>query len=361
MKGILKPNLFSLLFVCLLALGVAQTANAVGTVSGTSVENSATVDYQVGGVVQNQIFSDTAIFVVDNMIDLTVATFDGAAVIVVPGDTMQVLTYTLTNTGNTVQDYSFTAAGAAGTFFGVLDNFDALNVLVFVDGNANGTYEQLIDVGIYADELAIDASIAVFIVADIPIAQIDGDGALYDLIAQTAQGGVPASQGADILTDDSAIIDDPATIQTVFADGAGSADGIYDGRFSSRDVYVVGSAILLVTKISAVTNDPFNLGVNPKAVPGATILYTMNVANTGTVAANAVVLSDEIPANTTFVSGSVSSANSNGGAVVTVEFSADGSNWFLAETSPVAFVRVTNSVIDATAGTAQVTFEVLIN
>lgn len=375
MKGIFKSNLFNLILVCLLVAGVTQTANAVGTAGGTVVDNFALVDYQVGGVDQAQISSDTATFLVDNMVDLVVATVDGAAVIVIPGDTMQVLTYTLTNNGNTTQDYSFTAPGGSGTFYGVTDNFDANNVTVYVDANNNGTYDPLVDVDSYADELMADSTVTVFIVADIPITQLDGDGAIYDLVAQTAQGGAPGSQGADILNDDNGntspggtpndIPDDPATIQIVFADGAGSVDGANDGRYSSTDVYVVGSALLTVTKNSAVTTDPINGGSNPKAIPGATIRYTIDVANSGSADADSVILSDQIPANTTYSSSSVMTWNSNGGATMTVQYSADGVTWSSSETSPVAYIRVINSVIDANDGindgTAQVLFDVIIN
>lgn len=375
MKRIFQPNLISLILSCLLIFSVTQTANAVGTAGGTVVDNFAVVDYQVGGVNQAQISSDTATFLVDNMIDLVVATVDVAAVIVIPGDTMQVLTYTLTNNGNTTQDYSFTAPGGSGTFYGVTDNFDAVNLVVYVDANDNGVYDPLVDVDSYADELMADSTVTVFIVADIPITQIDGDGAIYDLVAQTAQGGAPGSQGADILNDDNGnvspggtpndIPDDPATIQLVFADGAGSVDGANDGRFSSTDVYVVGSAVLTVTKTSAVTSDPINGNSNPKAIPGATIFYTINVANSGSADADSVILSDQIPTSTTYRSTSITTWNSNGGASMVVEYSADGITWSLSETSPVAYFRVTNSVIDANDGindgTAQVTFEVTIN
>ena len=371
MRGITKSNLLSLLIVCVLAFGLSQTANALGTVSGTNVENFATVDYQVGGFTQNQIFSDTAAFLVDNVVDITVATVNGAAIVVVPGDTSRVLTYTVTNDGNTTQDFSLTAVPGVGAFFGVTDNFDATNVGVFVDADADGIYDPLVDVNSYIDELADDATVTVFIVGDIPLVQLDGDGAIYDLVAQVAQGGLGGTQGADILNDDGGFIspggtpsiipDNPATIQIVFGDGAGSVDLDNDGRHSSRNVYVVGSAILTVDKNSVVTNDPVNGAANPKAIPGATIYYTLNVANTGSAPANTVVLEDQIPANTTFVGGSVTTSNSNGGATITVEYSADGAIWSSGETTPVAYVRVTNSVVDATAGTAQVTFEVTIN
>jgi uncharacterized repeat protein (TIGR01451 family) len=363
------------ILTCLMILGMSQIALAVGTPSGTTVDNAATVNYTVGGVGQAQIVSNTASFVVDNMVDLTVTTVDGAAVIVNPGSVARVLTYTVTNTGNTVQDYSLTASPGTGTFYGVTDNFDATNVQVFVDANSNGTYDAGVDIQSYIDELAEDATITVFIVADIPIGQVDLDGAIYDLVAQTAQGGSAGVQGADILNDDngnispggtpSDIPDDPATIQIVFADGTGSVDGARDGRFSSRDAFVVGSAVLAVVKSQAVINDPFNGANNPKAIPGATIRYTIDISNSGSTNADVVVVADQIPANTTFVSASVTTANSNGGATITVEYSADGVNWSNSETSPVAYLRVTNSVLDAnngvTDGTAQVTFDTTID
>jgi uncharacterized repeat protein (TIGR01451 family) len=368
-------RLFKPIVICLFILGASQMALAVGTPSGTTVNNSATLSYTVGGIGQAQIVSNTTSFVVDNMVDLTVATVDAAAVIVNPGSTARVLTYTVTNAGNTVQDYSLTASPGTGTFYSVTDNFDATNVQVFVDANANGVYDAGTDTQTYIDELAADATITVFIVADIPIDRVDLDGAIYDLIAQTARGGAPGVQGADILNDDNGnispggtpndIVDDPATIQIVFADASGSVDGVRDGRFSSRDVYVVGSAVLAIVKSQAVISDPFNGNSNPKAIPGAIIRYTIDISNSGTTNADLVVTSDQIPTNTTFVSASITTANSDGGAIITVEYSADGVNWSNSETSPVAYIRVSNSVVDAndgvTDGTAQITFDTTIN
>ena len=367
-------NLTFTLFIGLLLLSVPNAAQAAGTIAGTVVDNSATIDYTVGGVGQAQVFSDTATFLVDAKVDLIVTTVDGAAVIVVPGDTTGFLTYSVTNTGNQVQDYSLIAQAAAGAFFGVTDNFDATGVLVFVDANNNGTYDPAVDLNAYVDELLPDSSVSVFIVGDIPLVLLDGDGALYDLIAQTAQGGGGGAQGGDILNDDngnvspggtaSSIVDDPATIQIVFADGAGSVDGLQDGRFSSTDVFVVGSALLTVTKTSTVILDPFNGASDPKAIPGATVRYAINIANSGSADADDVAIVDQVPANTVFVSASINSINSNAGATYTVEYSTDGVTWSAVETAPVAYVRVTNSVIDAndgvTDGTAIIIFDVVI-
>ncbi len=286
-------------------LAWSTIALAVGTPSGTTVSNTATLDYSVGGVGQTPITSNAADFLVDNRVDLTVSTLDATAVQVVPGALAQVLSYSVTNLGNTVQDYSLQALAATGTFFGVTDNFDATGVQVFVDGNSNGSYEPLVDTAGYIDELAADAVITVFIVADIPLGQADDDAALYDLWAQTATGGGGGSQGGDILSDDAATIDDPTIVQIVFGDGAGSADAAQDGAFSSRDAYHVVSATLDVAKTSTVVDDPFNGAVNPKAIPGATVRYSLTVSNTGTADAGNLALVDAMPTNTTYVPGTI--------------------------------------------------------
>ncbi len=318
MKTRWTPTAVVFAVVAVLLLGMTQAALADGTDAGTDVDNLATVDYEVGGVGQTPIESSptgnstpgvgngtVTTFVVDQKIDLTVATVDGAAVQVTPGDNDQVLTYTVTNDGNEVQDFSLTAAAASGTWGGATDNFDPDNVEIYVDANSNGTYEPLTDTGTYIDELAKDATISVFIVSDIPLTRVGGDGALYDLVAQVAEGGSAASQGADILSDDSGIADDPATVQIVFADAAGTADAVTDGQHSSRDAYLVVSADLTVTKTSVVVSDPINGVVNPKAIPGAVIRYTITVANAGTEDAETVEVVDAVPSDTTFTAGTL--------------------------------------------------------
>jgi uncharacterized repeat protein (TIGR01451 family) len=55
-----------------------------------------------------------------------------------------------------------------------------------------------------------------------------------------------------------------------------------------------------VVKSSQITSDPFNGSTNPKAIPGAEVLYTIRLTNsgTGTTTANTVLVSDPVPANT---------------------------------------------------------------
>ena len=57
----------------------ASPAYAAGTAAGASITNTATVDYQVGGVSQGQQTASNT-FVVDRVVNLTVIDLDGATV-----------------------------------------------------------------------------------------------------------------------------------------------------------------------------------------------------------------------------------------------------------------------------------------
>lgn len=61
-------------------------------------------------------------------------------------------------------------------------------------------------------------------------------------------------------------------------------------------------------KTVALLSDPINNVTNPKNIPGAVVQYTIRITNSGTgkVGDNAMVITDSIPANTTFFSGNVS-------------------------------------------------------
>ncbi len=304
-----------------------------------------------------------ATFVVDNKIDLTVATVDLAIVSVVPGTFAQVLTYSVRNDGNTVQDFSLQALDSATGAFGETETFDAANVSVFVDTDGDNAYNPVVDLDAWIDELAADATITVFVVADIPLGQSHDDVASYDLVAQVAAGGTSGAQGGDILTDDRLNADDPTLVQLVFADGAGTADAARDGRFSSLDGFKVVSAELDVVKTTNVISDPFNLGVNPKAIPGATVGYQVLVTNTGAVDADNVTVIDSVPANSAFLVGSVTAPGA------TVTYSDDnGTTWTYGPTAgangtdpAVTDIRVVFPTVTAGGGTAQENFQVLID
>ncbi len=278
----------------LLAVGMVANVSAAGTASGTTVSNSATVDYEVGGVNQTDVTSNVATFVVDTKIDLTVTTTDAAAVSVAPGATAQVLTFSVTNTGNATQDFNLTstALGGGTGAFGGTDNFDATSVSIYVDGNSNGSYDSGTDTATSINDLAADASATVFIVATIPASQVTGDIASYHLVAEARDAAT-----GNALTE-TVGADTAGSVDIVFADGQGSDtanDASRDAKHSSQDDYEVLTAALTVTKSSTVISDPFNSTTNPKRIPGAVVEYTIQVDNAagGTTATN-VTVSDNL-------------------------------------------------------------------
>ena len=293
----------------------SHQALAAGTAAGVTISNQARVDYEVATVPQEFILSDpngnsvsggasgaqTTDFLVDNRVDFTlVETGLIGATPVNPGQADAVTTFLLTNTGNETQDYDLAAANLPnGTDVnGNIDTDDMSNLRTFADTNGSGDFNAG-DLA-FVDELAADASILVFIVADASTSLADGDVGNVELTATTHDSGTVGTLDP-LTTDDAGIPDSATTVEVVFADdGAGS---VGDGLETARDGYIVSSAALTITKTSQVISDPFNLGVNPKAIPGATVEYTITVQNNGAVDADQVSITDVLDANLTLLLG----------------------------------------------------------
>lgn len=284
----------------------ASPAFAAGTSAGDAITNSVSVSYDVGGVTQTaETDSDT--FTVDRKLDMTIVEADGAAKEVFPGQTKAdsagnppaFLTFTVTNDSNDEVDFELSAAqqttGTATPFSGT-DDFDVTALEIFVDSNGNGTYEPGVDTATFIDELGEDASVAVFVVGDIPTTPAGGDAAGITLTADIKQGnnGTTGALGGDY-TDDSgsantengAPAGDPANIDNVFVQVTGDA----------TDNFVIDSADIAVVKTSTVLWDPINGSTNPKSIPGAVVQYCIAVTNSSsTVAATNVGITDDISA-----------------------------------------------------------------
>jgi uncharacterized repeat protein (TIGR01451 family) len=281
-------------------------AQAAGTVAGTNINNTASVNYTVGGAAQTPVTSNTATFVVDRKVNLAVTEVGGTSTTIVYGSTSQVTTFQVTNLTNATQDFRLFAAQQLSlvvTTFGITDNMDMNNVHVYVDVNNNGTYEAGTDTATYIDELAPDMSKTVFIVADAPASGAANGTAGVGLTAVAATGTTPGTLGGDLTF--TALGDSPSTVDVVFADDAGPLDLSRDARQSALDAYIVASTTVSFAKTATIISDPVNLFLLPKAIPGAVVEYCLKVSNTGGSAATAVSLTDAIPANTTYVPGSL--------------------------------------------------------
>jgi len=297
-----------------LALLFSQQAFSAGTAAGVSVANQAQVDYDVAGNVQEPILSDpggnstpglasgalATTFLVDNRVDFTLVEFGLiGATAVNPGEADAVTTFELTNTGNSSQDYALGAVNlVGGSVNGNNDTAQMSNLRAYADTDASGDWSVADQ--IFVDELAADARTLIFVVVDAGTALSNADVGNVEVTATTRDAGAGGALGA-LTTDDAGIADGTATIEVVFADdGLG---GIGDGLEVSQDGYLVSSAALTITKLSSVISDPFNLGVNPKAIPGAVVEFNITVENTGGVDADQVRIEDVLDANLTLALG----------------------------------------------------------
>lgn len=282
----------------------SHQALAAGTTAGTSVNNVASVTYSAGGTTQT-VQSNTSTFVVDRKVNLTVTEVGGTVTQTAQGATDQVTTFLVTNLTNAVQDFRLTAdqQNLSIPILGV-DNFNVTNMRVFVDANNNGTYEAGTDVATYIDQLAPDTSATVFIVANVPVSA-GADVAIVSLIATAANGDNANSLGADLVATDLLAADSPTTVDIVFADALGTFDAARDGAARAFDAYKISTAAVSMVKSARVISDPFNLLINPKAIPGAVVEYCLALSNAGPALATNVSISDAIPAGTSYISDSL--------------------------------------------------------
>lgn len=276
---------------------------AAGTASGTLVNNSALLQCSLCGA--GGVASAAPSFVVDNKVNLAVADADGAPAAVSAGQLAAVSTFSVTNLGNTVQDYSLAATNVASgaSLYGASDNFDAAACRVRVESGAAPGYDAD-DTAAYIDELAPDASRVVYVVCDIAAGQSGGDQAIVSLAAATLHGGAQGTQGAPAAPTTGA--DTPATVDIVFVDAPGSDDAARNGRHSARDAYRLGNPVTLSKTVSNI-QDPFGCSAASgcKVVSGSILTYRIELSVPGSGTVNGLVLTDPVPPGTTYVPGSL--------------------------------------------------------
>jgi len=131
----------------------------------------------------------------------------------------------------------------------------------------------------------------------------NGNTALVSLTATTSNWGtcvLPAGTGCTATTA-TAGADNPAAVDVVFGDVAGSDDAANDGKHSARDAYRVAAAVISVSKTVTPLCDPFNGNTSPKNIPGSYVEYAITITNAvGAASATLTNISDALNANTSF-------------------------------------------------------------
>ncbi len=316
--------------------------------AGDSISTRATVNYvyqsfsyvQESSPLGNTVVgvgngSDT-VFTEDRLLNFIVNETDNQATSVNSTEAGVVTTFSVTNLGNAPQDLLLAAFNnnAHSLSNTEVDNIDALLPLrAFVESGLTAGYQPGEDIAVFIDELAPGAPNAatVYIVADMPAAA-PGDLAAVSLVVQIAAGGAagegaainadnngntsPAgtysngatavaagtpSSSADALAED-IVFNDPAGLNAEDFDSTTAAqDVVRNGQHVATDAYIVEPSEVVINKSVTVID---TLGGNdPHA--GATLRYRLDVVITGVGSVDNLVVTDSIPANTTFTAGSI--------------------------------------------------------
>lgn len=284
-----------------LLLMTPQPGWAVGTTAGTPISNSATLTYVIGAGPPSTATSNTVSFLVDKKVNLIVAEVSGSATSVSSGQTGAVTTFSVTNLGNDMQGFNLTDSLASGNPAGAppfaTNNFSATGLAVFADTNNNGIYEPLIDTATSISNLAAGASRKVFIVGNIPATTLNGQQSVVSLLATAV---VPVTMAALAPTTGP----NTAGVDIVFADSAGVAAGdiARDAKHSAYAAYLAGGVNLALNKSVASVLDPKGTAI---LMPGAVMTYQIVATLSGLGTATNLVITDPLPANTTYMPGSI--------------------------------------------------------
>jgi uncharacterized repeat protein (TIGR01451 family) len=320
-------------YAAALALSVtALDAQAAGTAAGTSIQNTAQVSYQVGGSTITAS-SNASTVTVAEILDVVV-TIANATVASSAGATQQELVFTVTNTGNGNETFELIAlsAGVAG------DDFDpelAAPNAIFFDTDNSGDLsapDTAYIAGTNDPTLAADASVRVLVVNTIPAAAADGTRGRSQLTARARTG-----------------FGDPGTNFAV--GGVDAVVGTTRAEVALFGEYQVQGFQLNAVKSQTIADQ---FGGN-RPIPGARINYQVVITPSGTGSALAAMFSDAIPANTTYLAGSLElndvALSDAGGADDAGEYT----------TAPTAQVRVSLGDLSAASGPQKVEFAVTIN
>jgi uncharacterized repeat protein (TIGR01451 family) len=305
---------------------------AVGTPAGTSIQNTAQVSYTLGGAPISVNSNPTALIVAE-ILNVNVAV-QTPTVTVAPGATQRVVVMRVTNTGNGSETFVI-----AGNSVVAGDDYDPIPATPFIyfDTDNSGDLSPA-DVAYVSGSnnpvLAADQFTTLLLVNSIPTGLANGAAGRTQLTAQALTGtGAPG---------------------TVFAgQGTGGVDAVVGTSTASQigtGAYVIAGLQLNAVKSQAVV-DQFG---GTRALPGARINYQVVITPTGTGTANAVLFTDVIPVNTTYIAGTLRL----NAAVLTDAADADAGQ-FVA--TPTAQVRVTLGDMTQASGVQTIDFAVTIN
>lgn len=273
-----------MLAACLVVLW-ATPVWALGTSAGTPIVNTATVDYTLGA--DPTPLSSTApdsTFYVQEVVDVVVTWQDVTHVPVNSPHAAAILTFLITNTGNGTEDMDlFPNAGLTG------DNFDPILQDIYLESNGTPGWQATDTLYGGSISLAADDAVTVYVRSDIPGLLADASTGDFQLVARALTLGAAGSPAGTVLS----------------GRGTGGVDAIVGTTNADGEVtgtYEVTAAAVALTKSIVQIVDPYG-GNQPYT--SARVTYRIVVDVTGFGTAEALVITDLIPADMTYLTGTM--------------------------------------------------------
>ncbi len=283
-----------------LALAVTATVASFSAAAETTyklpISNTAKISYSINSTVIED--TDTANFVVDRKVTFDLSGTNNSLT-VNAGDTATSI-FTLTNTSNAPIGYKFSLPPVATP---------TITVKYYVDTDGDGA--------ITAADTEIDANTIVELEQDTGssahqaqiIVQVttagnatDAEAIDYSLVATAVEPAVgfidPA--GNDIAPTEATASWDPANVQTVVDSDPSNGSDSKDTNIirTEEGTYTIGAAKISLSKSVLVIEDPITGKISannfPKAIPGATVEYTLTITNSGSLDASGITLTDDV-------------------------------------------------------------------
>ena len=315
--------------------GLVSFGAQAATQAGIEIVNTATLNYKVNNVSQTEVKAEKKLQV-DVKIDFNLARADiaapnASAEIDVAGSKYYVMgKFNLANTTNAPTTFALTPTNGDGTetlgftgtdYISLADTKDPVSNLFKLYSSAAGAAapatELTGNISLNEDGNASNTTALVWVL--IPTSEIKGvDQDVFAVqLTATASEVTVVGETDPVAVTDNAGQADTDTVQFVFADDAQAGDNesaIGNATESAWDALFLAFPDFEVTDPTDPTNpnkngflkeskviwDPINEAASPKAIPGATVQYTIHLTNLGSENATDVNIADAIPANTTY-------------------------------------------------------------
>ena len=285
-------NRFAALLAAVVCLAV-PSAHAAGTPAGTSITNSATLTFSIGGQPAPSVTAVARPVVVAEVINVLLTSQDGSPLAVNAPDTGKALTFLLTNTGNGRETFRLTRNNSIAD-----DQFDPVNAstAIYLESGsqpgfqATGPNADIAYVPGSNDPLLVaDGSRVIYLVSNIPAAQPIGAVGKASLSANSTTVGAPGAA--------------PGT--TLVALGDAGVDAVVGGSRAQATAvgsYIVSGLVLNVLKTVAAVRDTQGGGL---VMPGSVLTYRVVLTLSGAGIAENLSFADSLPTSTTYVPASL--------------------------------------------------------